>query len=284
MKTPEVQKLLARGDGLAARLKRARETADLTQQAMADKPPWPFTKVSKIENGRQLPTDHDLELWAAMTSVGKNTLKQWQAMLVEAKQLQSSFDQRTKDGQAPQQSVYTRLVVRSSTFRFFEREWVPRFLQTPAYTRAVLALFQHYSNVNDIDDAVAERQASVGYLQDRSKTFELIIDEAVLRRWWPGTQIMTEQLERIRSCLTLPNVRLGIYPLQAVADRPPTASFTIFGDTAFTENAIDDVEYYRDEHVAILHRAMDSMWAAAVEGDQARDLIDGALQRSTLPT
>src|SRR5690348_15657434 len=53
--------------GLAERLNGLRETAGLTGEALAGMLGWSSSKVSKIQNGRQLPTAKDIQAWADAT-------------------------------------------------------------------------------------------------------------------------------------------------------------------------------------------------------------------------
>src|SRR5258707_12386574 len=48
---------------LGARMREVRREADLTAGALAQRPGQHYTRVSKIENGTQVPTDADIRLW-----------------------------------------------------------------------------------------------------------------------------------------------------------------------------------------------------------------------------
>lgn len=271
MKTPAVSDLLTRGDGLSTRLRHAR--GEMTQKELADQVQWPHTKVSKIENGKQLPTDEDLQLWAAATGT-TGQLEIWRAQLAEANELYTSFAQRMRDGQAPVQLEYNQLIEANTTFRFAEMVWIPRFLQTPEYTRAVLKMIHDkYGTVDDVDEAVAVRQSSVQYLFDQHRSFELILHEAVLRTGWPSPEIMNGQLARLQSIIGLPNVRLGIFPLGRPVEQPMTGSFELYGDTCFVDVVIDDEKKTLAVDIGKYNKEMDALWRSAVTGDEARALI-----------
>src|SRR5258707_10143548 len=50
---------------LGARMREVRREADLTARALAQRTGQHYTRVSKIENGTQVPTDTDIRLWCA---------------------------------------------------------------------------------------------------------------------------------------------------------------------------------------------------------------------------
>jgi transcriptional regulator with XRE-family HTH domain len=246
----------------------------MTQQELADAARWKHTKVSKIENGKQLPTDADLELWAAVTNTGAAQLEQWRAQLAEANELYTSFSRRMAEGQAPVQLGYNQLIEDNTIFRFAEMVWVPRFLQTPEYTRAVLSLIhEKYGTTDDVEEAVAVRQSSVQYLFDQHRRFELILHEGILRSGWPTPEIMRGQLDRLQSVLGLPNVRLGIYPLDRPVAQPMTGSFELYGDTCYVDIVIDDEKKTLGVDVGKYNKEMDALWRSAAEGDEARAII-----------
>src|SRR5260370_42436908 len=58
---------------LGQRLRELRQQAGLTGRQVADSLSWPASKVSKLQNGRQTPTDNDVRGWAGVTHAGAET-------------------------------------------------------------------------------------------------------------------------------------------------------------------------------------------------------------------
>jgi transcriptional regulator with XRE-family HTH domain len=52
---------------LGMRLRELRRQAGLSGRDLAESLSWPASKVSKLENGRQSPTDDDIRVWADAT-------------------------------------------------------------------------------------------------------------------------------------------------------------------------------------------------------------------------
>ncbi|MBT8226002.1 MAG: helix-turn-helix domain-containing protein [Dactylosporangium sp.] len=55
-------------DALGKRLRALRRQADLSGRQLAELLSWPPSKVSKLENGRQAPTDGDIRNWTRATN------------------------------------------------------------------------------------------------------------------------------------------------------------------------------------------------------------------------
>ncbi|MGH8345350.1 MAG: helix-turn-helix domain-containing protein, partial [Pseudomonas sp.] len=56
---------------LAARLRALRAMTGLSGNQFAQQLGWPQPRVSKLETGKQIPTDEDLDAWLAATGAGK---------------------------------------------------------------------------------------------------------------------------------------------------------------------------------------------------------------------
>lgn len=278
MKNPKVHDYLTRNDGLATRLKRAR--GDMLAKDLAEAAGWLATKVSKIEAGKQLPSNADLAKWAEITGVDLALLGQWEAMLVEAQNFRHDFEIRMRDGQKGVQREYNDLIEECTSFRFFEMTYIPRFLQIPEYTQVVLEE-QHklHGGIDDVEAAVDERQQSVGYLYDTKRQFDLIIDEAVIRRRRILADVMRAQLDRLQSVIGLRNVRFGIIPLDEPIDIFPQNSFELYGDVGYVETFYGDDPKLLIDVVNKYDRMMALLWDNAAEGDAARKLIVAAQNR-----
>lgn len=269
---------------LAQRLKAARGT--MLSKNLADGAGWPASKVSKIESGRQLPTVEDLATWARLTQVGDTAVQLWISMLEQIQADERSFRQDMRAGQRTLQREYDEMIKACTAFFFYEKQFVPRFLQVPGYTRGLLEYGHrlHRPDVaveseeaqRDIDAAVAIRQVSTSYLFEPHRHFELILDEAVLRTWRFSPEIMRTQLLRLQSAIGLPNVRLGIFPQNRFVTATGVNSFEIYGDLVSVETSLGVDPKIRADEVKIYHEQMERLWADSVEDDEALQLIEEA--------
>ena len=275
----------AREPLLGGSLKKARETAKLTGGQLAERLGWANTtgksKVSKIEGGRQIPTADEITAWAEATATSDRVRDQWIAMAGQAADERPNYRQRAKAGQQAVQQEYTDLAEHTVRFTFFETVFVPRYLQVPDYSRAVLQ--EHHEKHGSIDDvtvAAQEKQRSVRYLYDPAKTFTFLLDEPILRRRRFPASIMRPQLDRLMSVIGLDNVTLAIYPsLSRPVGSLTESSFEIFDDIAYIETALSDDRKLLAADVERLETLFARYWQDAVTGDEARALILDAINQ-----
>jgi transcriptional regulator with XRE-family HTH domain len=277
MTSPEVPH---RSTELGASLKRAR--GNLTQSELAERAGWGKsgkTKVSKIESGRQLPDEDDLNAWADITEAGDRLREQWKTLAAQVDEVRSNYRKRARHGQQPVQKAYSDLAAETTHFRFFEMTFIPRYLQVPEYTRATLQ--EHHDkhgSIDDVEAAAQERLSSARYLYDLSKKFVFLIDEPVLRKTRFPASIMRPQLDRLLSVIGLSNVTLAVYPsLSRPVHSLTESSFELFDDVGYIETALEDAPRLLANDVESLEKLFERYWQDAAVGDEARQLILDAI-------
>jgi hypothetical protein len=277
MKDPKAKQWLTRADGLATRLRQARGERSGLSMAKALK--WQSSKVTRIEQGTQVPSGEDIEAWGRECNQSRAEIDQLLAMLEEFKSIRGVFRQRARQGAAPIQAEYTGLVAASTLVRWFNLTAVPGIVQLPEYARAIFE--ENYrmdgAGVQDIDAAVEARMRRQPLLYDRTREFEIILDEAVMYRLRASADVMRAQLDRLLPLGSMPNVRFGIVPLGEYVKVPLMHAFGIYDDKTFVEvytgeepANTDDADYY--PHL------MELLWDSAVEGEAARRLILKAIE------
>jgi transcriptional regulator with XRE-family HTH domain len=275
MVDPEFTKHLTSEGGLANRLKAARGA--MLARELAAATGWQPSKISKIEAGKQLPTPADLAEWAKHTGMDERLYEQLKVMLDEALALRIDYSQRYRHGQTGVQQEYNDLAQQTKSFRFFETAVVPRYLQVPEYTRALLQEFRPYASVDDVDEATRERQKSVDYLYT-DRQFAFLLDEPVLRRKSVPPEVMHDQLDRLMAVIGRRNIRLGIYPsLSQRVQRTPINGFELFDDIGYSETWIGEGPRLLVDAVSKYDEVLDQLWQEAAEGDAARELINKAI-------
>ena len=109
---------------LGSRLRELRQHAGLTGRQLAESLSWPPSKISKLENGRQSPTDDDLRAWTRATASDGET----SALLASLHTLEgqhAEWQRQLKPGLRPHQNEIARLDARTSLFRVFEATVIP---------------------------------------------------------------------------------------------------------------------------------------------------------------
>lgn len=270
---------------LAERLRTARKQ-NMTQQDLAARLTWAPSKISKIESGRQLPTEADIRAWAGGVGADPATEQAWLSMLDQARVQHQLWADQLRAGQAAVQMDFGALVTGATEFAFYEKTYVPLFLQTPAYVRANL---QHIKSIyqpdvdlsspagqQDLERAVATRLSSAARLFDPACRFEFILDEAVLRTWRYSAQIWHDQLVKIASTADLSNVRFGILPQNRLITVFDSNSFEMYGDVVSVETSHKEYRIVDDEEVGHYRQQMKDLWAEAVTGSEAFQIIEDA--------
>jgi transcriptional regulator with XRE-family HTH domain len=215
--------------GLAVTLRHLRHRADLSGEQLAKLLGVSQSKVSRVENGRTVPSVADVQAWAracgAPTETVEALMERAEAVLTEARtwRKEHASGLRVKQEQIGQLEADTRVI------RLFQDTVVPGLLQTAEYARRVFE-FTNPSGQQDVAAGLAARLERQQVLFDETKRFEFLIYEAALR--WPvaSPAAMLGQLDRIGSLLDLPNVEIGLIPLGGPATTLLPSGFCVFGD------------------------------------------------------
>jgi transcriptional regulator with XRE-family HTH domain len=271
------QAWLVRPDGLADRLRALRVQAGLQAKDLAEAVGWYASKVSRIETGQQMPSPDDIRTWARACGADADTTESLLKILEEARAERTAWKRRMRRGQEAVQLDYNRLTAESTVIRYFETAWVPGFLQTVPYARAVFLemVSLHDLDVKDIDAAVATRMQRQQLLYDPNKRFELLIAEPVLRWLLVPADVMRGQLDRLQTIIGAPNVRFGIIPMGVPLTTTPQHAFQMYDDLVIVEGFLGE-QVHRGEDAAKYTQIMDRLWENAVTGDQARELLIAA--------
>jgi transcriptional regulator with XRE-family HTH domain len=259
---------------VAEQLRAIRLQSGLANKDLAAQLGWAPSKVSRIENGHQQPTPSDITAWLQAAGAPADQASALVALLEEARLSERQWKRRMRRGQAPVQAGYNELVRRSALVRHFETVYVPGLLQTPDYARRVLeemVTLQHL-DVADVDEAVAVRVQRQSLLYEKSKRFEFLLAEPVIRWLLCPPEVMRAQIDRLQTIVGLPNVRFGILPMGVVLATAPQNKFELYDDLACVETFIGETRHTGDEAAAYA-AAMDRMWGEAREGDAARALL-----------
>jgi transcriptional regulator with XRE-family HTH domain len=197
-------------DALGKRLRELRRATTMSGRQLAESLSWPPSKVSKLENGRQTPTDDDIREWTRATGSEDET----EALLASLHTLEvqhAEWQRQLRTGLKPHQQEIADLDARTQLFRAFESTFIPGLLQTAEYARARFAQSITVFKVrNDINEAVAARVQRQEILYQLDKQFHFVLTEAALRYRLCPPEVMLGQLDRLVSFSALPNVKLGI--------------------------------------------------------------------------
>lgn len=216
-------------EAIGQRLRELRLDARLTGRQLAAAHGWQPSKVSKIEAGKQTPSDDDLAAWAracdASAVLGD--------LVASLRTLDSHYIQHRREfraGMARAQRQFGELEAETRFLRNFESTYIPGLLQTADYARAQLA-DDSLDAGQDIDEAVASRMARQQVLYRADKKFHLVITEAALRYRLAPQPVLIGQLDRLVSVASVQTIRFGIVPFETrYRYATPGHGFAIYDD------------------------------------------------------
>jgi transcriptional regulator with XRE-family HTH domain len=265
-------------NALGQRLRELRRQAQLTGKELAESLSWQASKISKIENGKQTPTDDDIKMWTRATNAEHET----DALLASLHTLEvqhAEWQRVLKAGMLSHQLELSKQDAMTKLYRSFEPAVVPGLLQTPEFARALFsrAIVVHQVP-NDVNDAVAKRMQRQEMLYRADKAFHFVVTEATLRYRLCSVEIMLGQLDRLVSLTSLRNVRLGVigYETQYVVD--PRHGFMIYNaDHVRVETYTAELNLRQPHEIELYTATFEKLAAVASYGSAARAIINRAI-------
>ncbi|MEV5752456.1 helix-turn-helix transcriptional regulator [Actinoallomurus sp. NPDC052308] len=259
---------------LGLRLRELRQGARLTGKQLAELLDWPASKVSKLENGRQTPTDDDLLSWAEAAGA-QQEVAELLAALHTLEVQHAEWRRQLKTGLRAHQAELADLDEKTRRFRAFEPMVVPGLLQTAEYARARLAEGARVFMVpDDLDAAVRARVQRQEILYRRDKTFHFILTEAALRLRLCAVDVMLAQLDRLVALSALRNVKLGIIPFEVRYAVAPWHGFWLLNDErVMVETYSAELNLAQPQEIALYARIFDQLATTADYGAEARAIL-----------
>ena len=231
MENPILREWLTRPGGLASRLSAMRVRAGLSGSALAKELGWVHTKVSRIQNGRQIPTAEEIRVWAKACNAADEA-DDLVDLLEQVSTQRLTWRHWLAAAGGRVQGAYNELFRQSTKVEMFENESIPGVLQTPGYATALLGYLLPLHGVDRalVDDEVTARMERGRYLHDPAKQFDLLMTETALLSSPASADVLATQIESVLRLSELPNVRIGVVPL-----RPglPVAIVSPFSCTIF---------------------------------------------------
>jgi transcriptional regulator with XRE-family HTH domain len=265
---------------LGIRLRDIRRDAGLTGSELADMNGWLSSKVSKIEHGRQTPSEEDLRAWCEHC----RALDDLPDLIAAVRSIETQFAEWRRimrSGTRRRQQASAAVYERARLFRIYEPAVIPGLLQTRDYAVAILLTFIDFVRApQDAEagaDARLERQR---VLTHGDRRFHMVIGEQALRTNVGGDEVMIGQLEHLLDVLKLPRLRLGIIPAYAPYRVPLNNGFWIMDEALVQFDTYSaELSLIRPDEIALYGRAFERLAALAVYGAEARKIITGTLDR-----
>ena len=265
-------------EAVGIRLRDLRRDAALTGRSLADRCGWPPSKVSKLEYGRQAPSEQDIRDWCVACEFPSeipdliSAIRSVEAQMVDWRR---SLKGGTRARQRQNVSAYEK----TTLFRAWEPAVVPGLLQTSDYARAVLTtVIEFYGVPDDVEEGVALRLDAQRVMTHGDRRFLLLLGEAALHTSVGSADVMRAQLRKLLEFARTPRVHLGVVPQVAPYTVPRNNAFTIYDDrfvTVATYTA--ELTLAQRHEVAVYSRAFDRLLALAAKASAAEKMIEHAL-------
>jgi transcriptional regulator with XRE-family HTH domain len=266
----EPEELGQRKDELALALREARKQAGLTGERLAARCGISQSKISKIETGKVLPSATDVErILTALGTGGERTAD----LMALARLANTEFQNvraSLRRGLHQKQRELAALEADSRHIRFFLPLMLTGLLQTPEYARTSLANFP-----GDHPQAIAKRLDRQAALYNPAKRFTFVLTEAAVRWQLCEPRIMAVQMGRLASLSELPNIRLGVIPLDRYVPDGPLNTFIVYDERIATAETFGGVIMMRDPRDVAYHLELFAFFENyAVFDDEVRALLE----------
>lgn len=268
-------------NALGKRLRELRSSAGISGRRLAESLAWPPSKVSKLENGRQTPTDDDIRDWTRVTDSEDET----EALLASLHTLEvqhAEWQRILRTGLKPRQQELIEWDQKTRLFRAFEATVVPGLLQTAGYARARFAEgIRRLKLPNDINEAVAARVQRQEILYRPDNRFHFVLTEAALRFRLCPRDVMLGQLDRLVSLSQLPNVRLGIIGFETQYATSPWHGFWLYdNERVLIETFSASLDLRQPQEIELYENVFEALAAVASYGRAARGIINKAIEET----
>jgi transcriptional regulator with XRE-family HTH domain len=252
---------------LGAELRRRREAAGITIEAVAERLECSASKISRIETGHTSATPRDV----------RDLLEIYGVLGPEADELvQIAREARQKGWWHPYSAVltgaYVGLEAAAKSVRAYEQQVVPGLLQTEEYAKAMIRAARPDITDDEVERRVRVRMGRQSLLtQDDPLDLWVVLDEAVVSRPVGGDAVMRAQLARLVEAADLPNVTLQVLPFDSGAHAGMDGTFAILDfpepgdpDVVYAENATGGLFLEKTEELRKYIFIFDHIRAAAL--------------------
>ncbi len=226
---------------LGARLRGLRAQAGLTGAVVAQRAGVGQPTVSKVENGRMVPSADVLGRLSRALDLDESTVREVRDLLVAVEAAPDNVELPVEAAAAPGAALDE--VVRSARLvRSFQCVVLPAMLQTAEYARHVFESAPD-TTPDAVGRAVANRVERQSVLYEPGRESVFVLTEAVLRTWPGHPALMLAQFDRLLAVESLSTVRLGVIPWRRAVPVLPRHGFTLCDQRAVV------VETFRGDHV-----------------------------------
>jgi transcriptional regulator with XRE-family HTH domain len=265
---------------LGIRLRDLRRDAGLSATQLAAITGWQTSKISKIEHGKQTPSEADLSEWCRRC----RAIEQLADLVAAVRSIETQFAEWRRilrSGTKRRQEESAKTYEKARLFRIWEPAVVPGLLQTREYATEILSVTVEFLQIpDDASEGAVARIERQRVLSHRDRRFHFLLGEQALRTNVGGPDVMAAQMSQLLDRLKLPHVRLGVVPADASYRVPLHNGFWILDHRLVQFDTYSaELTLVRPDEITLYSRAFERLTALALYGQAARSMIEGALPR-----
>lgn len=260
---------------LGLTIHRAAQAKGLTGSVIARQLGWPEAKVSRLFTGRRRVEPVDLAAIMAICDI--RGPKHVELMEIARRAAEPGWWQDYGDRLPPELQTLSDYEDAAITITNFQTCTVPGLLQTPDYTRALMAT----SPVIPAEEIELRINARLNrqMIVDRyhAAKFRFFVDEYVLCRTGPGRRVMSQQVHHLLQLAVRPHVEIRVIP-DAVGFHAGRESFVIMDFTelnpiVYMESQTSALFLERPDTIKAYRRIVTDLASVALDERRSRDWI-----------
>lgn len=265
-------------EALGVRLREIRNEAGLTGRALAIAIGCHYTKISRIENGSQAPSEENIKAWCRACRADD----QIPDLIAIARSIETMYVEWRRQTRAGMKRLMLSSVPRyerTKLFRIYEHNIIPGLFQTAEYSAAMLSYFIEFLDTpNDLDAAVEARMERQRIVYSGNRHFMVVLEEHAIRTRVGNLDTMSGQLDRLLGIVSLPRVSLGIIPAAAYRKVFTSVGFWIYDDAMVrVETPTASLEVTQPREIRLYAKMFEQLQRCAVYGAEARALVTCAM-------
>lgn len=259
---------------LATTLRELRRAAGLSGQALGAKVFMSQAKVSRIENGRIVPSTTDVELMVHALGVAPEQSRELVGLARVANSEYRSGRLLEQRGVGARQRDHLALERQARLTRYFLPTMLAGAVQIPAYTRQAVSGTPRLRPAGVVDEVMAGKALRRHVLDDADREFVFLHTEGALRWRLVDAAGMAEQMEYLAAAGERPNVSVEVIPFDATVPAGPLNMFVIYDDRLVAIEVKSGMLMLRDPvDIARYSELFDFYRRHALRGGAARDFV-----------
>jgi transcriptional regulator with XRE-family HTH domain len=225
-----------------AELRQARQKADLTQDAVADKMDWSLSKVIRIESGTVGISTNDLQALLRIFGI-KDAAKVRELVALGREARRPTWWSKYRQSMPPAYFQYIEYETAASVIRSYETMMVPGLLQTQQYATTMALRSRTVLSAKTVQTLIEIRMKRQDLLlhQEESPKIYFVVDETAIRRLSAEREIAPGQITRLLEMARRPQITIEVIPFRAGLVRGINENFSLL---EFDEPNDHDILYF----------------------------------------